>query len=80
MMFFAKEPHNIEQFKNMYNDEMWKALYKYIYYIRLDEVNDFFSCLKKFEDVGLSIGLRRRDCSGCTGNQTIGARCVVIFQ
>ena len=56
MMFFAKEPHNIEQFKNMYNDEIWRALYKYIYYIRLDEdeVKDFFSCLKKFEDVGLS--------------------------
>ena len=55
-MFFAKEPHNTEQFKNMYNDEIWKALYKYIYYIRVDEdkIKDLFGCLKKFEDVGLS--------------------------
>ena len=56
MMFFAREPHNVEQFKNMYNDETWRSMYKYIYYIRLEEkeIKDCFDCLKKYEKVGLS--------------------------
>ena len=56
MMFFAKDSQNIEQFKAMYTDEFWRALYKYIYYIRLeeDEISGYFEHFKNCEQLGFS--------------------------
>lgn len=56
MMFFANNKHNIKQFKNMHNNEVWKDAYRYIYYIRLenDEISDYFEHFKKCEQIGFS--------------------------